>query len=64
MSKHLPMKRTRAEQINIRVEPDLKDSFRKLAYMGVDVQELVRRSVRETLDTAIKSLEPKGSAST
>lgn len=44
------------EQLNIRVEPELKENFRKLSYLGVDVPELIRRSVKETLDQALKAL--------
>lgn len=53
------MKKTCTEQLNIRVEPELKDSFRKLAYMGVDVQELIRSTLKETLDAALKALPTK-----
>ena len=58
MGKPLPMKQSLVftEQLNIRVEPELKENFRKLSYLGVDVPELIRRSVKETLDQALKAL--------
>ena len=58
MKQTVPMKDSKVytESISIRVEPELKESFRKLSYMGVDLPELIRRSIRETLDAALKAV--------
>lgn len=56
--KTLPMKTSKVctEQIAIRVEPELKESFRRLTYLGVDAPELLRKAIRETISDALKSL--------
>lgn len=63
MDYKLPMKASRVctEQISIRVEPELKESVRKLTYLGVDVPELVRQCIRDAVQKGLEKIGDKAS---